>query len=216
MVVTDNSGNLVDRDEDDADGTDAQVYFLANNVQTYTVYVSAGFGQTGGYTLFCDFIRTVTAVETEPNNSIAQTDDIAHLDRLLGTVSSSGDTDFFRFFAGAGDVVTVSNLTASGNDNTPNPARDLQIEIQNGAGTVIATPQFTQKVVGSTTLAGLPALRLVDDGAVEPMPANAKSVVAIDQGRLRFGAAGGARDGEGYPATLEAPADAYVRRTPSE
>ncbi len=117
---------------------------------------------------------------------------------------------------GASDITYTITLEGVDALQLAGVAKDYKNTSCAGAGTVIATPQFTQKVVGSTTLAGLPALRLVDDGAVEPMPANAKSVVAIDQGRLRFGAAGGARDGEGYPATLEAPADAYVRRTPSE
>jgi hypothetical protein len=139
MVVIDNTGALADRDEDDADLTDAQSFFDADVTKTYTIYVSAGFGQTGGYTLSAEFVRPTSNFETENNNNIANTDSINHFDHLTGTISSAADVDFFRFFAGAGDVVTIRNLTATGNDNTPNPARDLMIELQNGSGTPIAT-----------------------------------------------------------------------------
>jgi hypothetical protein len=149
LVVVDNTGALADRDEDDAEGTDAQSYFSADVTKTYTVYVSAAFGETGGYTLSAEFVRPPSALESENNNSIAQTDDIAHFDRLLGTISAPGDVDFFRFFGGAGDVVTIRNLTASGNDNTPNPARNLQIELQDGNGTTIASDDDSEEDLDS-------------------------------------------------------------------
>lgn len=117
---------------------------------------------------------------------------------------------------GASDITYTITLEGVDALRLAGVAKDYKNTSCAGAGTVIATPQFTQKVFGSTTLAGLSALRLVDEGAVEPMPANAKSVVAIDHGRLRFGAANGVRDSEGFPATLEEPTDAYVRPSPSE
>lgn len=139
IVVADNTGALVDRDEDDADVVDAQVYFDADVTRTFTVYVSAAAGETGAYTLSCEFIRTVTGVETEPNDTIPQTDDIGHFARILGTISSGADEDRNRFFLGAGDVITMRCLTGRGNDNTPNAARDLQIEIQDSAGATLTS-----------------------------------------------------------------------------
>lgn len=113
---------------------------------------------------------------------------------------------------GASDITYTITLEGANALRLAGVAKDYKNTSCAGAGTVIATPQFAQKVVASTTLAGLPALRLVDEGAAVPVPADAKSVVAIDQGRLRFGAASGARDSDGFPAALEKPADAYTRQ----
>ena len=113
---------------------------------------------------------------------------------------------------GASDITYTITLKGADTLQLAGVAKDYKNTTCAGAGSVIATPQFTQKVVGSTTLDGLPALRLVDEGAAAPIPADAKSVVAIDQGRLRFGAAGGARDGDGFPVAFEKPADAYTRQ----
>ncbi len=113
---------------------------------------------------------------------------------------------------GASDITYTITLKGADALQLAGVAKDYKNITCAGAGSVIATPLFTQKVAGSTTLDGLPALRLVDEGAAAPMPADAKSVVALDQGRLRFGAAGGKRDSDGFPATFEQPADAYTRQ----
>ena len=113
---------------------------------------------------------------------------------------------------GASDITYT--ITPQGADSLQmaGVAKDYKNTSCAGAGTVIATPQFVQKIVGQAALGGVPVIRLVDEGAAVPAPTDSKSVAGIDQGRLRFGQAKGARDGEGFPTQFEKPADAYNRQ----
>lgn len=113
---------------------------------------------------------------------------------------------------GASDITYTITLQGAGGLQMAGVAKDYKNTSCAGAGTVIATPQFVQKIVGQATLGGVPVLRLVDAGAAVPAPTDSKSVAGIDQGRLRLGEATGARDGEGFPARFEKPSDAYNKQ----
>jgi hypothetical protein len=159
-VLTDSSGNEVDRDDDDADGTNAQICYDVAATGQYDLLVSSSDGGSGAFTVSTDILAPVTGAESEPNNNAASADNINHNDHFLGTLSTTADKDFFKFFGGTGDVVSCSVLSCSGKDNTPNPARDFKLELQNGSGGVIASsddegedfdPILTDVVLPSST-----------------------------------------------------------------
>jgi hypothetical protein len=112
---------------------------------------------------------------------------------------------------GASDITYSITLQGAGALQLAGVAKDYKNTSCAGAGTVIATPKFEQKIVGSTTLDGITVFKLVDADAPAAAPEQAKSLVGIDKDRLRFGDANGARDSEGFPARFEKPADAYNR-----
>lgn len=112
---------------------------------------------------------------------------------------------------GASDITyTITRQGATGL-KLEGVAKDYKNTSCSGSGVVIATPVFSQKIAGTDTLAGLPVLRLVDDGAPDPAPADSKSVMGIDNKQLRFGKTPGSRDAQGFPSEFEAPRDAYNR-----
>ena len=113
---------------------------------------------------------------------------------------------------GASDITYEITLQGSDGVKLAGVARDYRSTTCSGAGKVIATPVFVQKVVGTATVAGITAIKLVDEDAAAPVSEQAKSIVGIDQGRLRFGDANGRRDGDGFPAQFEKPTDAYDKR----
>lgn len=118
------------------------------------------------------------------------------------------------FLPGDGASDITYEITVQGKDSVKlaGVARDYKNTACSGTGTVIATPVFVQKVVGTATVAGITVLKLVDEDAGTAAPAQSKSIAGIDQGRLRFGAANGSRDGDGFPAQFEKPTDAYEKR----
>ncbi len=112
---------------------------------------------------------------------------------------------------GASDITyTITRQGASGL-KLEGVAKDYKNTSCAGSGVVIATPVFSQKIAGSGTLAGVSVLKLVDDGAPDPAPIDAKSVVGIDNKQLRFGKTPGPRDAQGFPSAFEAPRNAYNR-----
>lgn len=113
---------------------------------------------------------------------------------------------------GASDITYEITLQGKDSVKLAGVARDYKNTACAGTGTVIATPVFVQKVVGTASVAGITVLKLVDEGAGAEAPAQSKSIAGIDQGRLRFGAANGGRDGDGFPAQFEKPTDAYDKR----
>ena len=110
---------------------------------------------------------------------------------------------------GASDITyTISRQGADGL-KLEGVAKDYKNISCSGDGTVIATPMFAQKTAGAATVAGVPVLKLVDEGATASAPADSKSIVGIDKGQLRFGSATGTRDSDGFPTQFEKPAEAY-------
>ena len=139
LVVVDSSGNLVDRDDDDAEGVDPQVCFVPASDDSYTVYVSEFLGQTGGYTLSSDILLAETGVESEPNGSRPDALTIGHNSHIRGSLSVAADQDFYRFFSGAGEIVSVTVLSCRGSDNTPGRATDPLLEIRTSNDTTVAS-----------------------------------------------------------------------------
>lgn len=110
---------------------------------------------------------------------------------------------------GASDITYTITLQGTDRLKLEGVAKDYKNIACSGGGTVIATPMFVQQTAGTATVAGVPVLRLVDEGVATPAPADSKSIVGIDKGQLRFGSASGARDSDGFPSQFEKPADAY-------
>ncbi len=110
---------------------------------------------------------------------------------------------------GASDITYVISMQGSGKLKLEGVAKDYKNTTCAGGGTVIATPVFEQKLVGNGSIAGVPVVKLVDADAGPPIPPDAKSVMGIEKGQLRIGRAMGKRDGDGFPAELEKPAEAY-------
>lgn len=114
---------------------------------------------------------------------------------------------------GASDITYEITLQGKDRVKLAGVAKDYKSTTCSGAGTVIATPVFVQKVVGTATVSGITVLKLADEDAGPAAPEQSKSIVGIDQeGRLRFGAANGGRDGDGFPKQFEKPTDAYDKR----
>jgi hypothetical protein len=111
---------------------------------------------------------------------------------------------------GSSDITYSIDQTASDRLTMEGVAKDYKNTTCSGSGTVIATPKFEQRIVGTTTIDGVQVVKLVDVDATDPAPPDSKSVLGIDNGQLRIGSASGARDAEGFPGTLEPSADAYV------
>ncbi|MDP2371457.1 hypothetical protein [Rhodoferax sp.] len=113
---------------------------------------------------------------------------------------------------GASDITYTITLKGANGLQLAGVAKDYKNTTCAGGGTVIATPVFAQKIVGEATVDGIAVVRLVDEEAGASASADSKSIAGIDQGRLRFGAATGARDSAGFPSTLEKPTDAYNKQ----
>lgn len=110
---------------------------------------------------------------------------------------------------GASDITYTISLQGTDAVKMEGVAKDYKNTACSGAGIVIVTPVFVQKIAGTSAVAGLTVLRLLDDGAAASAPPDAKSIVGIDKGQLRFGKAAGARDSDGFPSELEKPGEAY-------
>jgi len=110
---------------------------------------------------------------------------------------------------GASDITYTITQQGANGLKLEGVAKDYKSTSCSGNGKVIATPVFVQKMVGNTTVAGIPVLKLMDEGAPANAPADSKSIVGIDKGQLRFGSAKGPRDGDGFPTQFEKPGDSY-------
>lgn len=113
---------------------------------------------------------------------------------------------------GASDITYTISLQGTDRVRLEGVAKDYKNTSCSGGGSVIAKPSFVQKIAGTATVAGLPVLKLVDDGAAASAPADSKSIVGIDKGQLRFGNASGARGSDGFPSQFERPAEAYNKQ----
>jgi hypothetical protein len=112
---------------------------------------------------------------------------------------------------GASDITYTISLQGADKLKLEGVAKDYKNTTCAGGGKVIATPVFSQKIVGTGVLGGVPVLSLMDDDAPNPAPSDSKSVIGIDSKQLRMGNAKGARDADGFPSAFEAPQEAYNR-----
>ena len=110
---------------------------------------------------------------------------------------------------GASDITYTITRQGADGLKLEGVAKDYKNTSCSGGGTVIATPMFVQKTAGAGPVAGVPVLKLVDEGAGASAPADSKSIVGVDKGQLRFGSATGARDSDGFPTQFEKPTEAY-------
>lgn len=115
---------------------------------------------------------------------------------------------------GASDITYSIDQTASDRLTMEGVAKDYKNTSCSGQGTIIARPKFEQRIVGTTMIDGVEVVKLIDADAVDPAPADAKSVFGLDNGQLRIGNASGARDADGFPSAFEPPASAYENITP--
>ena len=110
---------------------------------------------------------------------------------------------------GASDITYTITLQGADGLKLEGVAKDYKNISCSSGGTVIGTPVFVQKTAGTATVAGVPVLKLVDEGAAASAPPDSKSIMGIDKGQLRFGSATGTRDSDGFPTQFEKPAEAY-------
>ena len=124
------NGDLVDFDDDDADGLDAQIEAVLPLDGTYRVLLqsatAAGFGPCRAA---LDVVPNATAAELEPNDSPAAAQGIGHGSQVVGFRSTIGDDDWFTFTAAENDVVALEARTTRGADNVPLPPTDVAIEL---------------------------------------------------------------------------------------
>lgn len=130
---------FVDFDDDDADLTGAQSCATLPVDGLYSIYVGDSFNGTGAFTVSLDLDSAPTGAEAEPNNNRNSANPVAHLAHLTATRSTTTDDDFYRFSGAVNDTVTLDVRTCSGTDNTPNPARNVNIEIYNNSNVLIGS-----------------------------------------------------------------------------
>ena len=110
---------------------------------------------------------------------------------------------------GASDITYTITLQGANGLKLEGVAKDYKNISCSSGGTVIGTPVFVQKTAGTATVAGVPVLKLVDEGAAASAPPDSKSIMGIDKGQLRFGSATSTRDSDGFPTQFEKPVEAY-------
>jgi serine protease len=83
--------------------------------------------------------------EVGPNDSIATAQAIDNANTIVNaTISSSSDSDYFRVIRPAGRSLTATLI--------PNPTSDYDLELYNGAGTLINTSRFGASAVDILTV----------------------------------------------------------------
>ena len=83
--------------------------------------------------------------EVGPNDSIATAQAIDTANTIVNaTISSSSDSDYFRVIRPAGRSLTATLI--------PNPTSDYDLELYNGAGTLVAASRFGTGVVDIVTV----------------------------------------------------------------
>ncbi len=149
---------LVAQDDDAGPGLDSIVFrFTVTTTDNYFVRARPfGGGDTGTYQLGVFLENTGAAPltggtltsETEPNDSAAQANDastswrqVQFLSRIGAQISPAGDVDFYRYDFAAGDLVTVVIDSTS--------AVDVQVNLRNAAGTIIASENGESPTIDS-------------------------------------------------------------------
>jgi len=150
-------GALVDLDDDDAEGLDAQIETALPADGTYRVLVqSAVEGATGLCRAALDVIAPPTSGEIEPNDAPATAQPLPNGSQVTGARSSASDDDFYSFFAAPDDVVSIALRTTLGTDNVPLAPTDLAIELLASDLVPIAISDDDGEDVDPTLLVNLP------------------------------------------------------------
>ena len=108
---------------------------------TGTYYVRVRSASAGSFGIRVDEIATSTP-EVEPNDSFALANSIPG--PVSGVIAAAGDTDHFKRFAPAGQLVTVSLLAAPGAGTGSSPLADWgsalmpRLEIRNSLGILLS------------------------------------------------------------------------------
>ncbi len=109
---------------------------------TYSLVVSGSAGTTGNYTLQA-ILNAAYKQATDTNNSIASAYDLTNAfaslgttpsaDRagVLGTIDSSGDSDYYKFYLNAGQSTTLAAQGLNG---------DVSLGLLDGSGDILALP----------------------------------------------------------------------------
>lgn len=103
------AGEFLDYDDDDAEGTGAQVCALASLSGPYTLLVGDVADGTGALTVSLDLDPATNGSEIEPNNTRSSANVIQHGTHWNAETSivTFSDIEYYKFSASSGDTVTV-------------------------------------------------------------------------------------------------------------